>query len=83
MKSDLNRYELDYTDRRDNRVASWLTALAWTIGAMGTVGSLFPLVKEDYAAFAVTLVAAIAAGLLFRGVAEMIRLLQAILLRLK
>ncbi|QHW32426.1 hypothetical protein GZH47_17495 [Paenibacillus rhizovicinus] len=83
MKSDLHRYELDYSDRKENKIASGLIAVAWTIAICGVLGALYMLMRNAYSAFWTTLIVSLVVCAFLRGMAEIIRLLQAILAKLK
>ncbi|QHT63591.1 hypothetical protein GXP70_28980 [Paenibacillus lycopersici] len=78
MKSDLNRYVLDDTDRKDNKTASLLVAVSWIIAIGGILRALYMLSSADSRGFWMTLFVSLAAGAFIRGMAEIIRLLQAL-----
>ncbi|SEO97786.1 hypothetical protein [Paenibacillus sp. OV219] len=83
MKSDLGRYELDYSNREENKTVAILTFIAWAIAIAGIVIAFFLFVHGSILTSGFVLMASLAVGALFRGMAEIIKLLQSILLQLK
>ncbi|MBO7746895.1 hypothetical protein I8J29_22000 [Paenibacillus sp. MWE-103] len=83
MKSDLKDFEMDYSDKKENRVASLLIFAAWTSFGIGLLLFVLPWWKDAATGSFVSLCAFAAAGAFFRGMAEIIRLLHGIHLKMK
>jgi hypothetical protein len=79
----IKNYELDYTDKSNSKIASFLIFLAWAIVIIGFIVPFIPRIDETRAPFFSTVCTFILIGALFRGIAEIIKLLHSINNKLK
>jgi FtsH-binding integral membrane protein len=79
-RDEMKNYEFDYTNQNSSKTASFLIFLAWAIVIVGVIIPFIPRIDDTHFS---TVGIFILIGALFRGIAEIIKLLHNINSKLK
>ncbi|MFK7692581.1 hypothetical protein [Paenibacillus sp. HJGM_3] len=82
-RDNIHNHELDYRDKSNNKIASFLIFLAWAVVVIGLILPFFPRADDTRVPFFSTVSVFVLIGAFLRGTAEIIKLLHSINKKLK